>query len=114
VPANFNGRAFHAQPVSSSGAFRIQTLHGTAGQMLHRVSNKFGWGTGRIENRTHFARGTLGCQGETYTISWGMLSKRREGNLGSRVERPRFYVFCFDYVRKGAEISDGLAGCSEV
>jgi hypothetical protein len=47
VPANLHGRAFHAQPVSSSGAFRIQTLHGTAGQMLHRVSVKFGWGTGR-------------------------------------------------------------------
>jgi hypothetical protein len=61
--------------------------------MLHRVSVKFGWGTGRIENRTHFARGTLVCQEETYTISWVMLSKRREGNLGSRVEQPRFYVF---------------------
>lgn len=39
VSAYFHGRAFHAQPVSSSGAFRIQTLHGTAGQMLHRVSD---------------------------------------------------------------------------
>jgi hypothetical protein len=47
VPANFHGHAFHTQPVSSSGAFRIQTLHGTAGQMLHRVSNEFRWGTGR-------------------------------------------------------------------
>jgi hypothetical protein len=93
VPANFHGRAFHAQPVSSSGASRIQTLHGTAGQMLHRVSNKFGWGNRTIENRTHFARGTLVCQEETSTISWGALPATRSPDLGIRVERPRLLPF---------------------